>query len=100
MLQSHLNAKLLKKNVDFPVFCLCSGVISLKLVKYCVCVFQEHSISVLFVFLLGFSKLFKISVYPVDGAAYVPFVNGEGNIYVSWTSVCQTWGVFESTDCL
>lgn len=31
-------------------------------------------------------------MYPADGAAYMPAENGEENMDVSWTSVCQTWG--------
>lgn len=64
------------------------------------CVFQEHAITVLFIFLLGFSKLFKISVYAADGAAYMPAENGEENMDVSWTSCLSDLGVFESTVCL
>lgn len=74
--------------MGFPVFCLCAEVISLKLLKYCECVYQEHAITASLIFLSGFFKLFKILVYPVDGAA----VNGEENTDVSWTSICQTWG--------
>lgn len=35
-------------------------------------------------------------MHPVDGAAYMPAMNGEENMDVPWTSVCQTWGYLKA----
>lgn len=35
-------------------------------------------------------------MYPIDGAACMPAMNGKENMNGSWTSVCQTWGYLKA----